>query len=207
MKKQAIVGTVLLFLAALARPAHAQPPIQHSIFRAQGNSAAVFLQGVSVNGIGDAVALDVFQDPQTGDTSLVLHVFAFYAGGNSTEYFLRGSIPSADFAIAPDLSSATLNTTINSSPGGQFDDPDIGPITGLVIDLTWSPIAFGHRNISSNFRSGIPGQISYSETFHQNGKQTFGPIAGSFGPFQIDLPYNGELNENRFLDIVRIFLK
>jgi hypothetical protein len=211
MKKQTVVATVLLFLAAALPPSaqgqpptgHETPPTDHTIFKAQGFNVNTFLEGVSVNGLGSGVFLEVFQDPQSGDTSLLLHVFAFYPGNTHTEYFLSGTIPSTDFVIAPDLSSATLTTTINSSPG-QFDDPDIGPIVGLVINLTWAPDAFGHRNVSSNFRSGIPGHISFEETFHQNGKVRFGPMSGSFGTFEIQ--WFGELNENRTLDIVRTFL-
>jgi len=210
MKKQTVVAIAILFLAAASpRSGHAQvvpiqtPPTEHTIFRAQGNNANAFLDGVNINGIGNAVALDVFQDQQTGETSVVLRVFTFYAGGNRTDYFLVGSIPSTDFVIAPDLSSATLTTTVNSSPG-QFENPDIGPIAGLVIDLTWSPNASGHRNESFNFSSGIPGHINFAEKFHQNGTQAYGAMTGSFGAFAID--WFGELNENRTLDIVRTFL-
>jgi hypothetical protein len=149
------------------------------------------------------VFLEVFQGPQTRQTSLLLHVFALYGDNNHTEYFLSGVIPSNDFAIAPDLTSATLNTIINTSPG-QFD-ADIGGIVALVIDLTWSPNASGHRVVTSSFSSGIPGHINFSETFHQDGKQAFGPMSGTFGAFDID--GLGELNENRSIDIVRIFQK
>jgi hypothetical protein len=204
MKTRAIVVTAFLLLAALSHPAQGQKPINQQVFKASGFNVNTFLQGVSVNGIGNAVFLEVFQDPQTGQTSLLLHVFAFYSGNNHTEYFLSGAIPSGDFVIAPDLTSATLNTTINTSPG-QFDDPDIGAIVGLVIDLTWSPDASGHGVVSYSFSTGIPGQISYSETFHQNGKKAYGPMSGTFGTFDID--WFGELNENRSIDIVRMFLK
>jgi hypothetical protein len=196
--------TAFLLLAVLPHQAQVQKPITQQVFKAQGNNVNTFLQGVSVNGIGNGVFLEVFQDPQTRQTSLLLHVFAFYGGNNHTEYFLSGVISSDDFVIAPDLTSATLNTTINTSPG-QFDDPDIGGIVGLVIDLTWSPNASGHRVVTSSFSSGIPGHINYSETFHQNGKQAYGPMSGTFGTFDID--WFGELNENRSIDIVRIFQK
>jgi hypothetical protein len=199
-----MAGLLTLPILAIGSPAQGQKPITQQVFKAQGNNANTFLQGVSVNGIGNAVFLEVFQDQQTGQTSLLLHVFAFYGDNNHTEYFLSGVIPSSDFVIAPDLTSATLNTTINTSPG-QFDDPDIGAIVGLVIDLTWSPNASGHRVVTSSFSSGIPGHINFSETFHQEGKQAFGPMSGTFGGFDINL--FGELNENRSIDIVRTFLK
>src|SRR5215472_12702523 len=117
---RAIVVTVFLLLTALPHPAQGQKPINQQVFKAQGSNVNTFLQGVSVNGIGNGVFLEVFQDQQTGQTSLLLHVFSFFSGNNHTEYFLSGVIPSSDFVIASDLSSATLNTTINTSPG-QFD--------------------------------------------------------------------------------------
>jgi hypothetical protein len=199
-----MAGLLTLPILAIGSPAQGQKPITQQVFKAQGNNANTFLQGVSVNGIGNAVFLEVFQNPQTGQTSLLLHVFAFFGDNNHTEYFLSGAIPSNDFVIAPDLTTATLNTIINTSQG-QFDDPDIGGIVGLVIDLTWSPNASGHRVVTSNFSSGIPGHINFSETFHQDGKQAFGPMSGTFGAFDID--GFGELNENRSIDIVRTFLK
>ena len=189
----------LLCLAASA--ANAQEKF-HEVFKAKGTNANTFLEGVSVNGIGDAMAFEAFQDPITGDTSLFLRVFSFPDGfGNRTQYFLDGAIPSADFVIAPDLSSATLNTTINTSPG-QFDNVELGPIAGLVINLTWSPDSVGHLVVTSRFTERIPGTtIGHWETFHQNGPRAFGPMSGTFGDFTIDA--FGELNENRSIVIVR----
>ena len=190
-------------LCLVASAANAQEPTRfHEVFKAQGTNAGVFLEGVSVNGVGDAIALEAFQDPATGDSSLLIRVFSFPIGfANRTDHFLRGTIPTADFVIAPDLSSATLNTTINTSPD-QFDNAEVGPIAGLVINLTWSPDSFGHLVVTSRFTERIPRTtIGHWETFHQNGPRAFGPMFGTFGDFTID--NLGELNKNRSIVIVR----
>ena len=107
-------------LCLIASAANAQEPTRfHEVFKGQGTNANTFLDGVSVNGIGNATGLEVFQDPATKDTRLFLRIVSF-GSENRTVYFVDGPIPSADFVIAPDLSSATLNTTINTSPG-QFN--------------------------------------------------------------------------------------
>ena len=194
---------IVSLLWCVVGAANAQEPTTfHEVFKAQGTNANTFLEGVSTNGIGNAMFLEVFQDPATGDTSLFLRVISWPNGiDNRTTYFVGGVIPSADFVIAPDLSSATLNTTINTSPG-QFDNAELGPIVGLVINLTWSPDSAGHLVVTSRFTERIPGTtIGHWETFHQNGPRAFGPLTGTFGDFTIE--WFGELNENRSIVIVR----
>ena len=116
---------LISLLCLVASAANAQAPTRfHEVFKGQGTNANTFLDGVSVNGIGNAMALEAFQDPATKDTILFLRVISFSTGsGTPTVNFLDGAIPSADFVIEPDLSSATLNTTINTSPG-QFDNAE-----------------------------------------------------------------------------------
>ena len=197
--KSAVRLASLLCLVASA--ANAQEPTRfHEVFKGQGTNANTFLDGVSVNGIGNATGLEVFQDPATGDTTLFLRIVSF-GSENRTVYFVDGPIPSADFVIAPDLSSATLNTTVNTSPG-QFINDDLGPIVGLVINLTWSPDSFGRLVVTSRLTERIPGTtIGFWETFHQNGPRAFGPLSGTFGDFTVD--WFGELNKNRSIVIVR----
>ena len=167
-QKSIVITTNLSFrfvclLWFVAGTANAQAPTKvHEVFKAKGTGAntVVPIDGVSVNGIGDAMFLEVFQDPASGDTSLFFRVISRPNGiDNRTTYFVGGAIPSADFVIAPDLSSATLNTTINTSPG-QFDNAELGPIVGLVINLTWSPDSFGHLVTTSRFTERIPGTRS-----------------------------------------------
>jgi hypothetical protein len=199
--KSAIALVSLLWFGANAATAQ-EPTTFHEVFKAQGFNANTFVEGVSVNGIGNAMFLEVFQDPATGDTSLFFRLISWPNGfDNRTEYFVAGAIPSADFVIAPDLSSATLNTTINTSPG-QFDNAELGPISGLVINLTWSPDSAGHLVVTLRFTERIPGTtIGHWETFHQNGPRAFGPMTGTFGDFT--LQSLGELNKNRSIVIVR----
>ena len=160
-----LVVSTIFFFAAVSPSALADKPV-HTVFKAQGSSANAFLGGLSINGIGDATSIDVFQNLQTGETSVLLRVFSFPNGfDNRTTNFVFGTIPSDDFIIAPDLSSATLNTAINTSPG-NFDNADVGPIVGVVINLTWSPDAFGHLIVTSKFSERIPGTtIGHWETF------------------------------------------
>jgi hypothetical protein len=108
--KSLVLFVSFVCAAAVATPLLAQTQV-HDVFKAQGANANTFLDGMSVNGVGNASAIDVFRDRSSGDTFLLVRVF-----DGSTVHFLGGSIPATDFAIADDLRWATLHTVINSSP-------------------------------------------------------------------------------------------
>ena len=203
MKKCAYALFALGLLCAFAPSAvNATPPTTVTIFHGRGASATVFLGGVGINGIGTRTVVTVVRDDTTGDTSLSLSPRSGPAP-NRTVYFATGTIPSSDFVLAPDLSSASLNTVVNTSPG-QFDNADLGPISNLVISLTWTSDAFGTLVDTSTFNesTGDTPPQTFRETYHQNGPHAEGSVSGSFDGIAISNQF-GSLDQNRSVDVVR----
>ena len=196
-----VVVVALLGCAVIPAKMAGQSSKAAQVFKANGDSAFANLPGATVNGFGVRTTVQVSRD-SAGNTSLLLRVFDGVPP-NRTTYFLSGPIPSTDFVLASDLSSATLNTTINTSPG-HFDNADIGSVAGLVISLTWSSDLFGSLVDTSvqTEKSGTSPPQSFRETFHQNGPHADGSVSGMFGSFVV-AGAGGSLDRNRTIDVVQ----
>lgn len=211
MKKQAsgrflnrpIIAVLLfgLFVAGSSlRSSRADAP---DVFRGRGESALATMFNVDINGtIYPRVQLNVFRDVASGNTTLVINAFEIPTTfPNRTVHRLAGPIPSADFVLASDLSSAALNTVVTTS-GNNFNNAEVGPLAGYAISLSWSADTIGNLVDTYVFNGrtvGNPG-AAYRETFHQNGPHAEGGVTGMMGPTTITGAF-GTMDANRSFDI------
>jgi hypothetical protein len=184
-----VVGAIVFAACLTSFPASgvgAPAPQAAQLFKGEGTTAAAVLGEQLINGNSYSVIVDVITDQATDTTTLLLRLRQLYTGGNRTDYWLQGTIPSVDFSVAADLSSATLNTVVNST-ATDFNDPDVGSIVGLTIDLTWSATAIGKIVDNEVFDSKDVGssQTSTHEIYHSVGPHADCTVDGSFAGLAI----------------------
>ena len=143
--------------------------------------------------------VNVVRDNLTGADLLIIRFTAQVP--NHTTYNISGPLPSGALTIAPDLSSATLNTVINTDAGQPFYNPYIGPISGLAINLTWTADMLGKMIDTWNF-SYQNGSYYYHETNHMTGPHAECTVSGVIGENQLDAIY-GFIDQNRISTIAR----
>jgi hypothetical protein len=173
------------------------------VFRGRGETALAILFNVDINGtIYPRVQVTVVRDVASSNTTLIINAFEVPTTfPNRTVHRLAGPIPTADFVLASDLTSASLNTTISTS-GNNFNNAEVGPLVNYAIDLNWSADTLGNLVDTFVFNGrtvGNPG-AAYRETFHQNGPHAEGPVTGMMGPTTITSGF-GTLDANRSFDI------
>lgn len=197
----------LLLAGMIAQPTKADAP---DTIRGSGQTATASIGVAAINGVDYRVSLTVLRDVASGTTTLiiqaVLPVPAVPGNPNVTRYTLRGRIASSDFTVAPDLTSATLSTTISTDTTNHyFDNAGVGFIAGLTINLTWTSDTIGNLVDTSVFNGrtvGNPG-FAYRETYHQNGPHAEGVVAGTFGTTTVTDRF-GTLDANRSFDIFQL---
>jgi hypothetical protein len=190
LRKQArfafLAAASVAALIVSASAAEAASPNAATVFRARGTFASANLGEQVINGTSYLVYLTVSQDPATGDTRLLLRAITRYAGASRTEEYIWGSIPAADFTVAADLGSATLSTVVNTT-ATDFVNDDVGPISGLTIDLTWTAVASGHAITTSviDYKAIGAAHTSTHEVVHTNGPFAECTVDGSFDALPI----------------------
>jgi hypothetical protein len=197
-----IVALTCGFLAAgsILKSSSADAP---DVFRGKGESAFAVMFNIDINGtIYPRVQINVFRDVSSGKTNLVINAFEVpNVFQNRTIHRLAGPIAGANFVLAPDLSSASLSTVLNTS-GNAFNNAEVGPLVNYGIDLDWSADTIGNLVDTSVFNGrtvGNPG-VAFRDTFHQNGPHAEGGVTGTMGPTNITSAF-GTIDANRSFEI------
>lgn len=190
----------LLVSGAMLKSSSADAP---DVFRGKGESAFAVMFNVDINGtVYPRVQLNVLRDVSSGNTNLVINAFEVpNVFQNRTIHRLAGPIPSANFILAPGLTSASLSTVLNTS-GNSFNNSEVGPLVNYAIDLDWSADTIGNLVDTSVFNGrtvGNPG-VAFRDTFHQNGPHAEGGVTGMMGPTSITSAF-GTVDANRSFEI------
>ena len=195
-------GFIIAFLSvSLSFGLSAQAPKSPQIVKAQGQTAFAFLPApININATNYRINLFVIRDATTGNTMLSLRAITG-SGGNRTLRFVTGTIPSSDFILAPDLTSASLITTISTS-GSNFNNAEVGAFS-LSISLSWSADLIGDSVDTFVFTERAIGspKTSFRETFHSNGPHSDCTVTGTVGGATINS--FASLDDNRTIDIVQ----